>query len=315
MCYSRGGRSSHRKAQKSQNYFWFFAIFVPFCGYSLPVLVKYPACRIADSLIELIDFIGRRADILQKAWPSFDALDDSFFDSPELFGLALPRCRIYLRIGDGHVQLDDVVCNPAIPLFQDHINAVRVTEVVDPGSFINAGRRDDERVAFPAACRVSPPSRQIGIHERFSSIRPDGAKTIAPFKVLINPVRQDDELYGIGVNQSAARAHRIAILIRIGAIRGRDGSATSKVLFGMSGGFRTSQIPAIGGLVGVEHFLPRRCERRNIVAEPTVYAVAAGAAATVSARTSVSGPEARKVALVVRLIGIFRISGHDAALR
>src|SRR5438309_9105966 len=286
---------------------------MPFCGYSF--LVNHTARRIPDSLIELIDFIGRRADVLQKARPSIDALDRSFFDFPELLGLALPWRGIYLRIGNGHVQLENIVCDSAITLFQDHIDAVRVTEVVDPGSFIDTGRRHNERVAIPVACRVSPPSRQIWIHERFTSIGPDGAKTIAPFEVLVNPVGQNDKFYGIGVDQRAAWAHWIAILIRICPIGRRDGPATPDVLFRMSGSFGTSQISAVRGFVGVKHFLAERRERRDIVAKPAVSAVAARAAATVSARTSVSGPEAREVVFVVRLVGILWISGHDPALR
>ena len=58
----------------------------------------------------------------------------------------------------------------------------------------------DERVAIPASSRISPPSWQIGIHERFASIGPDRAKAIAPFKVLVDPVGQNDELHRIGVN-------------------------------------------------------------------------------------------------------------------
>src|SRR2546428_13050050 len=64
-----------------------------------PGSANHTARRIADSFIELIDFVGRCADVLQKACPTIDGLDGSFFDSPEFLGLALPRRSEERRVG------------------------------------------------------------------------------------------------------------------------------------------------------------------------------------------------------------------------
>src|SRR5207244_8248267 len=106
--------------------------------------------------------------------------------------------------------------------------------------------------------------------------------------MLVNPVGQSDELERIGIDQSAARTHRIAILIRIGPIRGRDSPSAADVFLGMSGRIGTSQIPSVGGLVRIEHFLAERREGRNIVTKPEISAITARTASTGSAWRSVS---------------------------
>src|SRR2546427_11834107 len=68
--------------------------------------------------------------------------------------------------------------------------------------------------------------------------------------MLVNPVGQNDELQRIGIDQSAARTHRIAILITIGPIGGRDSPSTADVFLRMSGRIGTSQIPSEGGNLG-----------------------------------------------------------------
>src|SRR2546426_1009675 len=110
--------------------------------------------------------------------------------------------------------------------------------------------------------------------------------------MLVNPVGQNDELQRIGIDQSAARTHRIAILIWIGPIRGRDGPATADVFRRMSGRIGASQIPSVGGLVRIEHFLAKRSEGRTIVPNPPISEIPARPAAAVSAWSSVSSPDA-----------------------
>jgi hypothetical protein len=86
------------------------------------------------------------------------------------------------------------------------------------------------------------------------------------------------------------------------------------MFFRMCGRIRTSQKAAVRRLVRIEHFLAEGSKRGNSVAETAISAVAACAATAISARTSVSGPGAGEVVLVVRLIRILRIGGSDPAL-
>src|SRR5262245_59477771 len=160
------------------------------------VSTNHTTRRITDSFIELIDFIGGGTDVFQNPCPSLDALDCSLFQSPELLCLALPWAHVNLRIGDGHIQFKNIVCGPAIALFQNHIDAVWIAEVIHPGPFIDACGRDNECVAIPARGRVPPPSRQIRVHERLTSIGPDSAQAIAPFEVLVDPVRENNKFHG-----------------------------------------------------------------------------------------------------------------------
>src|SRR5205823_9985189 len=136
-------------------------------------------------------------------YPSFDAFDAVLFEPAELLGFALEGCRVDLRIGDRHVQFESVICDPAVALFENHIDAVRITEMIDPRSVVHTGSRNYKRIAVPAAGGISPPSRQVRIHERLAPIGPDRAKSISPFEVLVKPIGKGNELDGIGINQSA----------------------------------------------------------------------------------------------------------------
>src|SRR5262249_3790225 len=168
-----------------------------FMSVSLP---DHATRRIADSLIKLVDLISRCADVFQQAGPSFDGLNRPFFEFPELLRLALPRSGVNLGVRDGHVQFDNVVCRPVITLFEDHVYAVRITKVIDPGSFIDTGSRYDKRVAVPTTSRISPPSREIRIHKRLTSIGPDRMKAVAPIEMLIQPVRRNYALHRIAID-------------------------------------------------------------------------------------------------------------------
>src|SRR5262245_15564714 len=132
--------------------------------------------------------------------------------------------------------------------------------------------------------------------------------------MLVQPVRENNELHRIGVDQSPRRSHGIAILIRIGAVGRRYGSASPDVLFRMCGSIGAAQIPAVGRLVRIEHLLTKRSERGHVVSETAISTVAARAASTVSSRTSVASPEAGKVVLIVRLVRILWIGSRDSAL-
>src|SRR5947208_14955055 len=106
--------------------------------------------------------------------------------------------------------------------------------------------------------------------------------------MLVNPVGQNDELQRIGIDQSAARTHRIAILIRIGPIRGRDSPSAADVFLRMSGRIGASQIPSVRGLVRIEHFLAERSDGRNIVTKLAIAEIAARTATAVSGGSSAS---------------------------
>src|SRR5580700_974783 len=79
-------------------------------------LVHNAARRIPDSFVKQFDIISRRADIFQQSRPALDGLDVLLRYPAKLLGLAFPRSRIDLGISDGHVQLQDVVRDPTIPL-------------------------------------------------------------------------------------------------------------------------------------------------------------------------------------------------------
>src|SRR5262249_44996277 len=193
-------------------------------------------------------------------------------------------------------------------------HAVGITEVIDPGSLIDTGSRYYERVAVPPTSRISPPSREIGIYKRLTPVGPDGTKAISPFEVLIQPVGENNELHRIGIDQSPRRSHGIAILIRIRTVGRRYGSASPDVFFRMCGSIGAAKIPAVGRFVRIELLLTERSERRHVVSEAAISTVSACATATVSARASVSSPEARKVVLIERLVRILWIGGGDSAL-
>src|SRR5262249_42750763 len=93
---------------------------------SVLLLPNHAPRGIADSLIELVDLISRCAEVFQQAGPSFDGLNRPFLEFPEFLRLALPRSGVNLGVRDSHVQFENVVCSPAITLFEDHVHAVGI---------------------------------------------------------------------------------------------------------------------------------------------------------------------------------------------
>src|SRR5467141_896953 len=109
--------------------------------------------------------------------------------------VAHPRRGICLRIGESHVQLQGVSIDTLVALHEAHLVAVRITEMIDPGSVVIAIGLNDECVSLPPANRVSVPTR-IWLLRKLPPIRPDGAPQIVILHVLQHPVRGLHEFKG-----------------------------------------------------------------------------------------------------------------------
>src|SRR6266700_3451297 len=97
--------------------------------------------------------------------------------------------------------------------------------MIDPRALIVTGRFRYDRVALPAAHRISPPSGLVGIVGKLAAVGPDGTDAVTPHVMLIDPVREHDKFARVRIDQRARHAHGIAVLIGVGSIRRRDGSA------------------------------------------------------------------------------------------
>src|SRR5207249_4629514 len=107
-------------------------VFVPFCGQFSSLVLAAPwagAQLIPDSAIELIDFIGRRADVFQQTGEVINRLNVFAGYEMESFRLADPWTRVRLGIGDRPVQFQCVVVGSAVALLQAHRFAVRISEM------------------------------------------------------------------------------------------------------------------------------------------------------------------------------------------
>src|SRR5207253_2822778 len=80
---------------------------------------------------------------------------------------------------------------------------------------------------------------------------------------------------------------------------------------GMRFGILTVQIASIRRLVSLVHLLSQRCERRNLVAEASISTIPACAAAAITAWRAIARPESGQIVLVVSLVIIGGIVGHD----
>src|SRR3974377_852565 len=149
---------------------------------------------------------------------------------------------------------------------------------------------------------ISPPSGLIRILRNLAPIRPDGANTISPHEVLIDSVRKYCELNRVRIDQRPGYSHRIAILIRIGSIRRRNGSAPADMFFWMRGGIGSSERPAIGWLIGIEHLLAGRSKRGYLVPEARAAAVGTRPASAVSQAAGVARPNSGQIARIIFLI-------------
>src|SRR5436309_3191449 len=150
-----------------------------------------------------------------------------------------------------------------VALFEAHRVAMRITILIEPGSFIKIERVNDECVSLPLTGGVAVPPREVvqvlGIFRKYSSIRPDFAQYSMPLEKLQQPALRLNELKWSGKKQDSWQTLRITVpndvISRCG--RNRPGS--------------------VSGLTGIELRLTLGRHRRNV-------APWAGTHATVSRR-------------------------------
>src|SRR5437773_3634149 len=262
-----------------------FSFFVPFCGQFSSFVLAAPWARaqlIPDSAIELIDFIGRRADVLQQTGEVINRLNVFAAYEMESFRLADPWTRVRLGIGDRPVQFQCVVVGSVVALLQAHRFAVRISEMIDPCAFIVAGGIHHERISLPVAYGISPPSGLVRLVGELAAIRVDRTNAVAPHEVLVDSTFLDNELDRIRIDQRSRHAHRITVLIRICSVRRWNGSAPANMFFRMRGSVGSAEVAAVGWLVRIEHLLSQRREWRHVVAEAAIAAIRARSAPTIS---------------------------------
>src|SRR5262245_60134991 len=113
-------------------------------------LARHTACGITNPSIEGLLF---RRDAEQF-------IDEIFKRTqPKILGFAHPRLGINLWIGDRHNELHVVSVETVITLFEPHLIAMRITEVVEPCSLVKSIGLDYKRVSFPFAHRPTEHSR------------------------------------------------------------------------------------------------------------------------------------------------------------
>jgi len=96
--------------------------------------------------------------------------------------VAYPRLGVSLRVGERHREFQGVAAHTAVALLKTHLVTVRIAEVIEPSLLRETVGLDDERVAIPAAHRVSQPARiEIGIVGQLAAVGPNGAPDVAPF--------------------------------------------------------------------------------------------------------------------------------------
>src|SRR6267143_1702337 len=176
-----------------------------------------------------------------------DLLENRHFRTHKGNLVAHPRRGICLRIGESHVQLQGVSIDTLVALHEAHLVAVRITEMIDPGSVVIAIGLNDECVSLPPANRVSVPTR-IWLLRKLPPIRPDGAPQIVILHVLQHPVRSLNELKGSQIRfpQIARITQRLATRNWVVPFSRGDGSG------------------AIANLCGIELRLSPRRHRRRI---------------------------------------------------
>src|SRR6266403_154607 len=140
-----------------------------------------------------------------------DLLENCHFRTHKSYLVAHPRSGIRLWIGESHVQLQGLSIDPFVALHEVHLVAVRIAEMIDPGSVVIALGLNDECVSLPLANRVSVPTR-IRILRKLPPIRPDGAPQIMILHVLQHPGRSLHEFKWSEVRfpQIARITHRFA---------------------------------------------------------------------------------------------------------
>src|ERR1019366_6996153 len=150
-------------------------------------------------------FFGRNAEDLRYL--------DLRFEAEGLF-VAHPGFGVDFRVGerDGHFEI--VLVDAAVPLLQAHLVAVRIAEVVEPGTVDETDSIDDEGVAVPLADGVAE-TGGIGVGRESAAIGPDGAVDVHPFEEFDDAVLGLNELLGGGaaVEEDAGNAEGIALAL------------------------------------------------------------------------------------------------------
>src|SRR5882762_5044679 len=176
-----------------------------------------------------------------------DLLENRHFRTHKGDLVAHPGCGIRLWIGESHVQLQGVRIDALVALDEVHLVAVRIAEMIDPGSVVIPIGLNDECISLPPANRVSVPTR-IRILRKLPPIRPDGAPQIVILHVLQHPVRGLHEFKGSQIRfpQVARITQRFATRNWVIPLPRRHGSG------------------AIADLCGIELRLPPRRHRGRI---------------------------------------------------
>src|SRR5580704_8220298 len=122
--------------------------------------------RIPDSIIEPIFF----------RWGA-NLFKNCGFCSHESDFVAHPGFRVGLRVGESHGHFQSIGIDAAPAFLQVHLVAVRISEVVEPGSVVVTDRVDDKSVSLPFANGVSVPG-WVGILRQRSAIGPNRAPDV-----------------------------------------------------------------------------------------------------------------------------------------
>jgi hypothetical protein len=99
-------------------------------------LIRFCACKIPNSPVELVHFVGGRARVLHHSGPAIDCGDVFRLYKMEMLCVSDPRLCVNLRIGYRPIQFQDVVVRALVTLLEMHLIAVRITKMIDPGAFI-----------------------------------------------------------------------------------------------------------------------------------------------------------------------------------
>src|SRR5438128_186622 len=141
--------------------------------YRYTTLVRHATRRVSDSLVK-IPFIDRRTDSLQETVPGVQG-QLLFRDPLENVLLRYPWRLIYRRVVNRQDHFQGIRTHTPEPLLHPHFGAVRISKMVEPGSFVVSQRVDKKCISFPPPDVVSVPGRHenIDVLWKFPSIRPD----------------------------------------------------------------------------------------------------------------------------------------------
>lgn len=163
-------------------------------------------------------------------------------------------------------------------LFELHLLAVRVAKMIDPGRRFKPEGVDNECISVPAAYRISVPLQNVRVLWKLPAIHKNFPPFIRPFEVMDDPVLCLNEFKRrkVGRQDIACQTRRRAVAGGIVPNRRRHCSAAANVLLRMLCGLRTSQRPAIAGLVGLQQLLTFRSHRGNVITEAGISTLSKG---------------------------------------